>query len=66
MIGRIEQRVDLGDGHALVRFSDLHNVVAGACTFAFAAEHESKIPGRPLDVKQYLASCGSFIRIPTR
>ena len=30
MIGRIEQRVDLCDGHSFVRLSHLHDFVAGA------------------------------------
>ena len=30
MIGRIEERVDLCDGHSLVRLSHLHDFVAGA------------------------------------
>jgi hypothetical protein len=30
MIGRIEQRIDLGDGHSLVRFAYLHDLIAGA------------------------------------
>src|SRR6185295_4535643 len=30
MIGRIQKRVDLGDGHSLLRLSHLHDFVAGA------------------------------------
>src|SRR5262249_44503343 len=39
MIGRIKERVDLGDGHSLLRFSNLHDFVAGA-DFAFLQDTE--------------------------
>ncbi len=39
MIGRIEQRVDLGDGYPLVCLSHLHDFVAGA-DLAFAQDAE--------------------------
>src|SRR5581483_7426991 len=44
MMGRIEQRVDLRDRHALRRLSDLHDFVAGA-DLAFAQDAE--IEARP-------------------
>src|SRR5580658_10030348 len=43
MIGQIEERVDLSDGHALCRLSYLHNFVAGShLTFTKNAEIESR------------------------
>ena len=43
MIRRIEERVDLRDGHPLVRLSDLHDLVAGAdVAFLQDAEVESR------------------------
>src|SRR5262249_52530742 len=43
MIGRIEERVDLCDGHSLLRLSDLHDFVAGAhLAFPQDAEVESR------------------------
>src|SRR5713101_5160171 len=44
MIGRIEERVDLCDGHLLLRLSHFHNFVAGA-HFAFA--QNAKVEPRP-------------------
>src|ERR1700722_10935992 len=43
MIGRIKKRVDLCDGHSLVRLSHLHDFVAGAdLAFPQDAEVESR------------------------
>src|SRR6516164_1784423 len=43
MIGRIEQRVDLRDGHSLLRLSQFHELVAGAhLAFLQDAEVESR------------------------
>src|SRR5262245_29671860 len=43
MIGRIEQRVDLRDGHSLLRLSQFHDLVAGAhLAFLQDAEVESR------------------------
>jgi hypothetical protein len=39
MIWRIEKRIDLCDGHALLRFADLHDLVTGA-HFAFVDDTE--------------------------
>src|SRR5262249_50250311 len=44
MIGRIKERVDLGDGHSLLRFSNVHDVVASA-DFAFLQDTE--VESRP-------------------
>src|SRR6516162_8629974 len=44
MRGEIKQRVDLGDGHALVGLADLHDVVAGADR---ALLQDAKIEPRP-------------------
>jgi len=44
MIGRIEQRVDLGDGHSLVCLSHLHDFVAGA---HHAFPQDAEIEPRP-------------------
>ena len=43
MTGRVEQRVDLGDGHSLLRLAHLHDFVAGAhLAFLKNAEVESR------------------------
>src|SRR5262249_8357196 len=44
MIGRIEQRVDLGDGHSLLRLSQFHDFVAGA---HFAFLQDAEVESRP-------------------
>ena len=44
MIGRIQQRVDLGDGHPLLRLSHLHDVVAGA---HLAFPEDAEVEPRP-------------------
>src|SRR3954464_5554865 len=44
MIGRIEKRIDLCDGHSLVRLSHLHDFVAGA---DLAFPQDAKVKPRP-------------------
>src|SRR5258708_12722353 len=44
MIGRIEKRVDLCDGHSLVRLSHLHDFVAGA---HLAFPEDAEVEPRP-------------------
>src|SRR5882724_2499304 len=44
MIGRIEKRVDLCDGHSLVRLSHLHDFVAGA---HLAFPQDAEVEPRP-------------------
>src|SRR5580704_16497135 len=44
MIGRIEEPVDLRDGHSLVRLSHLHDFVAGA---HIASLQDAEIESRP-------------------
>ena len=44
MIGRIEERVDLCDGHSLLRLSHLHDFVAGA---HLAFLQDAKVESRP-------------------
>ena len=63
MIGRIEQRVDLGDGHSLVRLSYLHDFVAGT---HLAFLQNTEIEPRPSAGCQQAGIRGSLVRIPTR
>ena len=44
MIGRIQERVDLGDGHALLGLADLHDLVAGA---HLAFREDAEVEPRP-------------------
>src|SRR5262245_35591269 len=44
MSGRVEERVDLRDGHPLVRLSHLHDFVAGA---HLALPQDAKVEARP-------------------
>src|SRR5262245_46661736 len=46
----IEQRVDLGDGHALLCLADLHDLVAGA---DLALAQDAEIESRPAARRQH-------------
>ena len=60
---KIQQRIDIGNGHALGAFHDPHDLVPG---FDLTLLQDAKIKARPAMRHNSAAIRGSFMRMPSR